>query len=184
MKIENHYDVLGVTRSADGEVIRAAYRVLAKRYHPDTTTGAKDIAAARFRRVQEAYEVLSDVQRRAAYDDLRALPPEHGPPPDTEAQEDWFSWYRSDHSHLRAWNDGRSPSRMRPDHTPPHQTPQPDFYDTLDIGFCLKVWACMAAFGVAVILLNYLTEPTREHYQVIKPGSTICFDRYGNEKYC
>src|SRR5258708_2131981 len=44
----SHYEVLGVARSADWDIIRAAYRVLAKRYHPDTTTGPKDIAAARF----------------------------------------------------------------------------------------------------------------------------------------
>jgi len=66
--LESHYDVLGIARSADGSIIRAAYRELAKRYHPDTTTDPKDIAAARFRKVQGAYEVLSDAQRRAKYD--------------------------------------------------------------------------------------------------------------------
>jgi hypothetical protein len=64
----SHYEVLGVARSADRDIIRAAYRVLAKRYHPDTTTGLKDIAAARFRKLQDAYEVLSDARRRAEYD--------------------------------------------------------------------------------------------------------------------
>src|SRR5215813_2581547 len=66
--LESHYDVLGVARSADGNIIRAAYRELAKRYHPDTTTDPKDIAVARFRRIKEAYEVLSDARRRAEYD--------------------------------------------------------------------------------------------------------------------
>src|SRR5229473_606091 len=64
----SHYEVLGVARSADRDIIRAAYRVLAKRYHPDTTTGPKDIAAARFFKIQEAYDVLSDARRRAEYD--------------------------------------------------------------------------------------------------------------------
>jgi hypothetical protein len=71
--------VLGVAQSADGEIIRAAYRVLAKRYHPDTATGPKDIAAARFHSIQEAYEVLSDTRRRAKYDtqlDAAAREPE------------------------------------------------------------------------------------------------------------
>src|SRR5260370_914225 len=64
----SHYEVLSVARSADWDIIRAAYRVLAKRYHPDTTTGPKDIAAARFCKIQEAYDVLSDARRRAEYD--------------------------------------------------------------------------------------------------------------------
>jgi curved DNA-binding protein CbpA len=68
MALKTHYDALAVARSADGDVIRAAYRVLAKRYHPDTATGPKEIAAAHFRRIQEAYEVLSDARRRAKYD--------------------------------------------------------------------------------------------------------------------
>jgi len=68
MALESHYDVLGIARSADGNIIRAAYRVLAKRYHPDVATGPKDRAVARFRRIQEAYEVLSDARRRAEYD--------------------------------------------------------------------------------------------------------------------
>jgi DnaJ domain len=65
--LETYYHVLGVPRCADSDMIRAAYRALAKRYHPDVTKGPKDLAAARFRRVQEAYEVLSDARRRAEY---------------------------------------------------------------------------------------------------------------------
>src|SRR5215468_8932117 len=68
MALESYYDVLGVARPADRNIIRAAYRALAKRYHPDVATGAKDKAAARFRRIQEAYEVLSDARRRVEYD--------------------------------------------------------------------------------------------------------------------
>ena len=66
--MESHYDVLGVARSADRDIIHAAYRALLKRYHPDTTTGPKEIAAARFRTIHEAHEVLSDARRRAKYD--------------------------------------------------------------------------------------------------------------------
>jgi hypothetical protein len=80
--LESHYDVLGVARSADGDIIRAAYRVLAKRYHPDTTASPKDTAVARFRRIQEAYEVLSDARRRANYDaqlDAAAAEPQAPP---------------------------------------------------------------------------------------------------------
>jgi len=62
----DYYDVLGVSRSASDEELKKAYRRLAKQYHPDTN---KDQGAeARFVEINEAYEVLSDSQKRAAYD--------------------------------------------------------------------------------------------------------------------
>jgi plasmid stabilization system protein ParE len=64
----DHYVVLGVPRIADAAMIRAAYVALAKRYHPDIATGDAVLAAANFRQITEAYETLSDPDRRAAYD--------------------------------------------------------------------------------------------------------------------
>jgi curved DNA-binding protein len=66
MTARDHYDVLGVPRTAGQEEIQRAYRILARRYHPDLNTDPG--AAARFREVTEAYEVLSDPARRARYD--------------------------------------------------------------------------------------------------------------------
>jgi DnaJ-class molecular chaperone len=63
----NHYLVLGISRDEPAERIRTAYRELVKRYHPDRA-GAVDIA--RFREVIEAYEVLSDSERRRRYNAL------------------------------------------------------------------------------------------------------------------
>ena len=62
----DHYEVLGVGRGASEDEIRSAYRRLARQYHPDVSDA--DDAAARFREVTEAYEVLSDPQRRQRYD--------------------------------------------------------------------------------------------------------------------
>jgi curved DNA-binding protein len=62
----DHYEVLGVARTAGQEDIQRAYRGLARRHHPDVD--AEPGAAARFREVRQAYEVLSDPGRRAAYD--------------------------------------------------------------------------------------------------------------------
>ena len=63
----DYYDTLGVTREASDEEIKKSFRQLARETHPDANPG--DTAAeARFREVAEAYEVLSDPQRRAAYD--------------------------------------------------------------------------------------------------------------------
>lgn len=64
----NLYEILGVSPQAEDIVIRAAYRALAQRYHPDKSSDSKEAAAVRMRAIQEAYEVLSDPVRRAAYD--------------------------------------------------------------------------------------------------------------------
>ena len=63
---EDYYEVLGIDRSASADDIRRAYRNLAREYHPDVNKGAD--AAARFKAISEAYEVLSDEQKRQAYD--------------------------------------------------------------------------------------------------------------------
>lgn len=85
----NHYDALEVSPRASQEVIRAAYRSLMQRFHPDRNPGDQ-AAAARAATVASAYEVLSDVQKRASYDaDLAAAgrpgmpapPADRGPSP-------------------------------------------------------------------------------------------------------
>ncbi len=65
---KDYYQVLGVTQDASIEEIKAAFRALARRYHPDSATGD----AEQFRLVQEAYDVLRDPAQRLAYDRQRA----------------------------------------------------------------------------------------------------------------
>ncbi len=67
MAKRDYYEVLGVSKSADENEIKKAYRKLAKKYHPDANPGDKE-AEEKFKEVGEAYEVLSDSQKRAAYD--------------------------------------------------------------------------------------------------------------------
>ncbi|PIE58292.1 MAG: molecular chaperone DnaJ [Desulfobulbus propionicus] len=62
-----YYDILGVSRDAAGEEIKKAYRKQAMRYHPDRNPGDTQ-AEARFKEASEAYEVLSDPQKRQIYD--------------------------------------------------------------------------------------------------------------------
>jgi molecular chaperone DnaJ len=62
----DYYDVLGVPRSASAEEVKKAFRKLAMQYHPDRNKDAG--AEARFKEIGEAYEVLSDGEKRAAYD--------------------------------------------------------------------------------------------------------------------
>jgi curved DNA-binding protein CbpA len=67
--IEDYYKILQVDPAADPEVITAAYRRLAVKYHPDTNTSPD--ATARMQRINEAYAILSDAAQRAVYDRSR-----------------------------------------------------------------------------------------------------------------
>jgi curved DNA-binding protein len=84
MQFKDYYDTLGVKPDASDGEIKAAYRRLARRYHPDVSkeAGAED----KFKAVNEAYEALRDKQKRAAYDQLRSrgfrAGEEFRPPPD------------------------------------------------------------------------------------------------------
>jgi molecular chaperone DnaJ len=64
---QDYYELLGVTRGADGAAIKAAYRRLAKEYHPDRKNGCKE-SESHVKAINQAYDVLKDPQKRAAYD--------------------------------------------------------------------------------------------------------------------
>ncbi len=66
-KKRDYYEVLGVDRSADDKKLKAAYRKLAKKYHPDANPGDKE-AEKKFQEIGEAYAVLSDPEKRKLYD--------------------------------------------------------------------------------------------------------------------
>lgn len=99
MEYKDYYKTLGLSREASAEQIKAAYRKLARRYHPDVSKEAN--AEARFKEVNEAYEVLKDPDKRRAYDRLGSnwrAGQDFRPPPGWEgrfshggAQEGFFS---------------------------------------------------------------------------------------------
>ena len=67
MAKRDYYDILGVGREADDKAIKSAYRKLAMKFHPDRNPDNAE-AEDKFREATEAYDVLKDDQKRAAYD--------------------------------------------------------------------------------------------------------------------
>ena len=67
MSKRDYYEILGVSRTASDEELKKAYRKLAVQHHPDRNPGDKS-AEEKFKEINEAYQILSDSQKRSAYD--------------------------------------------------------------------------------------------------------------------
>lgn len=86
MEFQDYYQTLGVARDADADAIKKAFRKLARKYHPDVSKETD--AELRMKEINEAYTVLSDPEKRAAYDQLGSgyrAGQEFRPPPDWDA---------------------------------------------------------------------------------------------------
>ena len=97
----DYYEVLGVQKNADEKEIKRAYRKLAKKYHPDTNPGDKH-AEQQFKEVTEAYNVLSDAEKRKLYDQF-GFAAFDGSMGAGNSQEDFRNWNTAG-SGFKNWN--------------------------------------------------------------------------------
>ena len=67
-KIITHYDILQVSQQASASVIRAAFKALSQKWHPDKHQGANETALQKFQNIKQAYDVLSNPELRQEYD--------------------------------------------------------------------------------------------------------------------
>jgi curved DNA-binding protein len=94
MEYKDYYKIMGVTRKAKPDEIKRSYRKLARKYHPDVSKEAN--AEAKFKELQEAYAVLKDPEKRAAYDQLGSnwkSQQEFRPPPEWGQQFGGFQFH-------------------------------------------------------------------------------------------
>ena len=104
MKYKDYYEILGVSKDASAQAIKSAYRKLARKYHPDVNK-APD-AQAKFKDINEAYEVLGDENKRKRYDQLGSSwsqGAEFTPPPGFEGFN--FSNFSSSNAHAGGFSD-------------------------------------------------------------------------------
>ena len=96
VQFRDYYETLGVAKTATEEEIRSAFRKLARKYHPDVAKDKKT-AEEKFKQINEAYEVLSDPEKRKKYDQLGAnwnQPGGFQPPPDWGRQQPGGGFHR------------------------------------------------------------------------------------------
>jgi curved DNA-binding protein len=91
MDFKDYYEVLGVQPDAEKKVIKQTYRQLARKYHPDVNPGNKE-AEEKFKTINEAYQVLSDAEKRTKYDELRAQYKRWQQTGGRQQDFDWQNW--------------------------------------------------------------------------------------------
>jgi curved DNA-binding protein len=101
MEYKDYYKILGVDKNATQQQIKKVYRRLARQYHPDVNPGVKG-AEARFKEINEAYEVLSDPDKRKKYDELGSSWQQWQRQGGDPRGFDWSQWYAGEQPGARS----------------------------------------------------------------------------------
>jgi curved DNA-binding protein len=91
MDYKDYYEILGVSPDAEKKVIQQTFRKLARKYHPDLNPGNKE-SEEKFKTINEAYQVLSDAEKRKKYDELRAQYQQFQQTGGRQQDFDWQNW--------------------------------------------------------------------------------------------
>ncbi len=103
MEFRDYYSILGVQKNSTNDEIKSAYRKLANKYHPDKTKGDKK-AEEKFKEINEAYQVLSDPEKRKKYDLLGSNWNQHRNTGGTSDNFNWDEWFEQPRSQPRKSN--------------------------------------------------------------------------------
>ncbi len=93
MEYKDYYRILGVAKSANADDVKKAYRKLAKQFHPDRNPGDK-ASEAKFKEINEAYDVLSDTKKRGLYDQMGSDYSSYQKQGGTPNAYNWEQWYQ------------------------------------------------------------------------------------------
>ena len=108
MDYKDYYKILGVERKASADDIRSAYRKLAMQYHPDKNPGDKK-AEDKFKEINEAYQVLSDEQKRARYDQLGSAYSNFRTSGGRPGDFQWDDWFQQQSGQQRGYGNAEDP---------------------------------------------------------------------------
>jgi curved DNA-binding protein len=108
MDYKDYYKILGVERKASADDIRTAYRKLAMKYHPDKNPGDKK-AEDRFKEINEAYQVLSDAEKRARYDQLGSAYSNFRTSGGRPGDFQWDDWFQQGGGQQRGYGNAEDP---------------------------------------------------------------------------
>lgn len=164
----NYYHILGISRQADRQEIKAAYRKLALRYHPDKSPDSS-YAEERFKEISNAYQVLSNAEKKAqhdmllAYADLQALAgmPNPGSPPAPPGN-------------------GERDYRRRPPqswHYRPRPSGLPKYHNTV-----ATAWAFGIVFVIAVLVVGLSSYRAYQHKQQLLEQTELAMNIYQKAK--
>ncbi|KAI9279546.1 hypothetical protein BY458DRAFT_502108 [Sporodiniella umbellata] len=113
---KNYYEILGIAKDSDDEAIKKAYRKLALKWHPDRNKDNAEVANTKFKEIGEAYEVLSDKDKRTFYDQYGEEGLKHGaPPPQQHTHSSDFGGFPNTRTfHFSTSTNGNKTNGFRP----------------------------------------------------------------------